>query len=82
MPSIHCEYCLLTDLVYLSLILFRLFGITAIIQTNETEPYSLGLQPDISWPVFTNPMVLLLLYYTLVALLHKWVNITEEEEVL
>uniref|UniRef100_A0A674EEG5 Piezo-type mechanosensitive ion channel component 2-like n=1 Tax=Salmo trutta TaxID=8032 RepID=A0A674EEG5_SALTR len=59
----------------------RLFGITAVIQTNETEPYSLGLQPDISWPVFTNPMVLLLLYYTLVALLHKWVNITEEEEV-
>ncbi|XP_035595477.2 piezo-type mechanosensitive ion channel component 2-like [Oncorhynchus keta] len=58
----------------------RLFGITAVIQTNETEPYSLGLQPDISWPVFTNPMVLLLLYYTLVALLHKWVNITEEEE--
>uniref|UniRef100_A0A8C8MMR9 Piezo-type mechanosensitive ion channel component n=1 Tax=Oncorhynchus tshawytscha TaxID=74940 RepID=A0A8C8MMR9_ONCTS len=60
----------------------RLFGITAVIQTNETEPYSLGLQPDISWPVLTNPMVLLLLYYTLVALLHKWVNITEEEEVL
>uniref|UniRef100_A0A8C7UJ22 Piezo-type mechanosensitive ion channel component n=1 Tax=Oncorhynchus mykiss TaxID=8022 RepID=A0A8C7UJ22_ONCMY len=60
----------------------RLFGITAVIQTNETEPYSLGLQPDISWPVFTNPMVLLLLYYTLVALLRKWVNITEEEEVL
>ncbi|XP_036801684.1 piezo-type mechanosensitive ion channel component 2 [Oncorhynchus mykiss] len=58
----------------------RLFGITAVIQTNETEPYSLGLQPDISWPVFTNPMVLLLLYYTLVALLRKWVNITEEEE--
>ncbi|XP_031660217.1 piezo-type mechanosensitive ion channel component 2-like [Oncorhynchus kisutch] len=58
----------------------RLFGITAVIQTNETEPYSLGLQPDISWPVLTNPMVLLLLYYTLVALLHKWVNITEEEE--
>ncbi|XP_055788849.1 piezo-type mechanosensitive ion channel component 2-like [Salvelinus fontinalis] len=58
----------------------RLFGITAVIQTNETEPYSLGLQPDISWPVFTNPMVLLLLYYTLVALLHKWVNLTEEEE--
>uniref|UniRef100_A0A673XM72 Piezo-type mechanosensitive ion channel component 2-like n=1 Tax=Salmo trutta TaxID=8032 RepID=A0A673XM72_SALTR len=40
---------------------------------------SLGLQADVSWPVFINPMVLLLLYYTLVALLHKWVYITEEE---
>ncbi|CAB1336250.1 unnamed protein product, partial [Coregonus sp. 'balchen'] len=57
----------------------RLFGITAVIQTNETEPYSLGLQPDVSWPVFTNPIVLLLLYYTLVALLHKWDTLEKSE---
>ncbi|CAB1329419.1 unnamed protein product [Coregonus sp. 'balchen'] len=43
---------------------------------------SLGLQADVSWPVFTNPIVLLLLYYTMVALLHKWVYITEEEDTL
>ncbi|XP_042155847.1 piezo-type mechanosensitive ion channel component 2 [Oncorhynchus tshawytscha] len=60
----------------------RLFGMTAFIQTNETEPYSLGLQADVSWPVFINPMVLLLLYYTMVALLHKWVYIPEEEDTL
>ncbi|XP_036842837.1 piezo-type mechanosensitive ion channel component 2 [Oncorhynchus mykiss] len=60
----------------------RLFGMTAFIRTNETEPYSLGLQADVSWPVFINPMVLLLLYYTMVALLHKWVYIPEEEDTL
>ncbi|XP_038863404.1 piezo-type mechanosensitive ion channel component 2-like [Salvelinus namaycush] len=60
----------------------RLFGMTAFIRTNETEPYSLGLQADVSWPVFINPMVLLLLYYTMVSLLHKWVYITEEEDTL
>nr|XP_046188657.1 piezo-type mechanosensitive ion channel component 2-like [Oncorhynchus gorbuscha] len=60
----------------------RLFGMTAFIRTNETEPYSLGLQADVSWPVFINPMVLLLLYYTMVALLHKCVYIPGEEDTL
>ncbi|XP_029912219.1 piezo-type mechanosensitive ion channel component 2 [Myripristis murdjan] len=57
----------------------RLFGMTGVIRTNSSEPYSLGLHSDVSWPDFINPLVLLLLYYTLVALLHKWVHITDEE---
>ncbi|XP_048873648.1 piezo-type mechanosensitive ion channel component 2 isoform X2 [Brienomyrus brachyistius] len=56
----------------------RLFGMTAIIQTNHSDPHSLRLQPDITWPVFINPLVLLLLYYTLVTLLKNWVP--EEED--
>ncbi|KAM9855188.1 piezo-type mechanosensitive ion channel component 2 [Aulostomus maculatus] len=60
----------------------RLFGMTGVIRTNSSDPYSLGLQPDVSWPDFINPLVLLLLYYTLVALLHKWVHITEEPMIL
>uniref|UniRef100_W5MGR7 Uncharacterized protein n=1 Tax=Lepisosteus oculatus TaxID=7918 RepID=W5MGR7_LEPOC len=57
----------------------RLFGMTAFIHTNESDPYSLGVHTDATWPVFVNPLVLLVLYYTLVALLHKWVHVTEEE---
>ncbi|KAM4570603.1 piezo-type mechanosensitive ion channel component 2 [Fundulus diaphanus] len=57
----------------------RLFGMTGVIRTNSTQPHSLGLHPHVSWPDFINPLVLLLLYYTLVALLHKWVHITEED---
>ena len=50
-----------------------------VIRTNSSDRHALGLHPQVSWPDFINPLVLLLLYYTLVALLHKWVHITEEE---
>ncbi|XP_070695122.1 piezo-type mechanosensitive ion channel component 2 [Pempheris klunzingeri] len=56
----------------------RLFGMTGVIRTNSSDRHTLGLHPHVSWPDFINPLVLLLLYYTLVALLHKWVHITEE----
>ncbi|XP_040908244.1 piezo-type mechanosensitive ion channel component 2 [Toxotes jaculatrix] len=56
----------------------RVFGMTGVIRTNSSDRHSLGLHPHVSWPDFINPLVLLLLYYTLVALLHKWVHITEE----
>lgn len=49
-----------------------------VIRTNSSEPHTLGLHPHVSWPDFVNPLVLLLLYYTLVALLHKWVHIMDE----
>ncbi|XP_078144364.1 piezo-type mechanosensitive ion channel component 2 [Centroberyx gerrardi] len=60
----------------------RLFGMTGVIRTNSSDPYSLGLHSHVSWPDFINPLVLLLLYYTLVALLHKWVHVTEEEDIV
>lgn len=51
---------------------------TGVIRTNSSNRHTLGLHPYVTWPDFINPLVLLLLYYTLVALLHKWVHITEE----
>ncbi|XP_071331067.1 piezo-type mechanosensitive ion channel component 2 [Trachinotus anak] len=56
----------------------RLFGMTGVIRTNTSDRHSLRLHPHVTWPDFINPLVLLLLYYTLVALLHKWVHIKEE----
>ncbi|XP_066558966.1 piezo-type mechanosensitive ion channel component 2 [Amia ocellicauda] len=56
----------------------RLFGMTAFIRTSISDPHRLGLHGDITWPVLLNPLVLLVLYYTLVALLHKWVHIPAE----
>ncbi|KAM7412257.1 hypothetical protein PAMA_021957 [Pampus argenteus] len=58
-----------------------LLGLAGVIRTNSSDPYTIGLQPHVVWPDFINPLVLLLLYYTLVALLHKWVHVTEEETV-
>ncbi|XP_075882351.1 piezo-type mechanosensitive ion channel component 2 [Nelusetta ayraudi] len=57
----------------------RLFGMIGVIRTNSSERHSLGLHHDVCWPDFINPFVLLLLYYTLLALLHKWVHITDED---
>ncbi|XP_068996597.1 piezo-type mechanosensitive ion channel component 2 [Embiotoca jacksoni] len=57
----------------------RMFGMTGVIRTNSSDPHALGLHSHVSWPDFINPLVLLQLYYTLVALLHKWVHITEED---
>lgn len=66
----------LVDLFFLPYFLMslflRLFGMTAFIHTNSSEPYSLGLHPDMTWPMIINPLLLLVLYYTLVALLQKW----------
>ncbi|XP_028841723.1 piezo-type mechanosensitive ion channel component 2 [Denticeps clupeoides] len=60
----------------------RLFGMTAFIRTNASDPHRLQLQPGSSWPIFVNPLVLLVLYYTLVALLHKWVHVAAEPIVM
>ncbi|KAF4070720.1 hypothetical protein AMELA_G00288690 [Ameiurus melas] len=57
----------------------RLFGMTAFIHTNSSEPYSLGLHPDMRWPMILNLLLLLVLYYTLVALLQKWALAATED---
>ncbi|CAH2303226.1 Hypothetical predicted protein [Pelobates cultripes] len=50
----------------------RLFGMTAIVQTNGTELWVVCLHQNLHWPDFLNPFILLILYYTLVMLLHQW----------
>ncbi|KAG2461806.1 PIEZ2 protein, partial [Polypterus senegalus] len=56
----------------------RLFGMTAFIQVNGSNNSTLQLHKDLTWPLLLNPLVLLVLYYTLVALLHKWDCVREE----
>ncbi|XP_056321992.1 LOW QUALITY PROTEIN: piezo-type mechanosensitive ion channel component 2 [Danio aesculapii] len=57
----------------------RLFGLTALIKTNMSEPYSLILHEDSSWPAVVNPLVLLLLYFSVMSLLHKWAHSVNQE---
>uniref|UniRef100_A0A8C2HIW5 Piezo-type mechanosensitive ion channel component n=1 Tax=Cyprinus carpio TaxID=7962 RepID=A0A8C2HIW5_CYPCA len=58
----------------------RLFGLTALIQTNMSEPYILALNDDGSWPAMVNPLVLLLLYFSVMSLLQKWTQSFEERQ--
>ncbi|XP_077314559.1 piezo-type mechanosensitive ion channel component 2-like [Lithobates pipiens] len=57
----------------------RLFGMTAIIRTNHTESWVIHLHQGLHWPIFTNPFMLLILYYTLVMLLQQWTQLPVEE---
>uniref|UniRef100_A0A668U3X8 Piezo-type mechanosensitive ion channel component n=1 Tax=Oreochromis aureus TaxID=47969 RepID=A0A668U3X8_OREAU len=56
----------------------RLFGMIGVIRSDTSNLHFLSVHTNVSWPDFLNPLVLLLLYYTLVALLHKWVHVTEK----
>ncbi|XP_073462492.1 piezo-type mechanosensitive ion channel component 2-like [Aquarana catesbeiana] len=53
----------------------RLFGMTAIIRTNQTESWVIHFHQGLHWPIFTNPFMLLILYYTLVMLLQQWTQL-------
>uniref|UniRef100_H3AU40 Uncharacterized protein n=1 Tax=Latimeria chalumnae TaxID=7897 RepID=H3AU40_LATCH len=59
------------DLVAPNDIYARLFGMSAFIRINVTEPWTLHIHSGLQWPVFVNPLLLLVLYYTLVGLLRQ-----------
>ncbi|XP_078092171.1 piezo-type mechanosensitive ion channel component 2 [Mustelus asterias] len=49
----------------------RLFGMTAVIKTNMSEPWQLMTHCGLHWPVILNPIVLLLLYYTIATIIRQ-----------
>ncbi|CAM5095655.1 unnamed protein product [Natator depressus] len=60
------------DLVPPDDIYARLLGMVALIKTNTTEIWKLQIHSGLSWPVFLNPLLLFVLYYSLVMLLQQW----------
>ncbi|XP_067856810.1 piezo-type mechanosensitive ion channel component 2 isoform X2 [Heptranchias perlo] len=52
-------------------ICMRLVGMTAVINTNMTEPWQLLTHHGLHWPVLLNPIVLLVLYYTVATLIRQ-----------
>nr|XP_055071604.1 piezo-type mechanosensitive ion channel component 2 isoform X1 [Misgurnus anguillicaudatus] len=60
----------------------RLFGLTALIQTNPSDPHNLTLHEDGGWPAIVNPLLLLILYFSLIGLLHKWTQSISEPVVV
>ncbi|XP_040288144.1 piezo-type mechanosensitive ion channel component 2 isoform X2 [Bufo bufo] len=52
----------------------RLFGVTSIVQTNCSSTWKFLANPDISWYHYTNPVMLLVLYYTLATLIRLWLQ--------
>ncbi|XP_034285335.1 piezo-type mechanosensitive ion channel component 2 isoform X3 [Pantherophis guttatus] len=52
----------------------RLFGITPVIQSNCSSTWKLITNQNLNWYHHTNPILLLLLYYTLATLIRLWLN--------
>ncbi|XP_058274705.1 piezo-type mechanosensitive ion channel component 2 isoform X2 [Hemibagrus wyckioides] len=52
----------------------RLFGISPIIKTNCSSTWKLIVYPGLSWHHFVNPIMLLVLYYTLATLIRLWLQ--------
>ncbi|XP_060088952.1 piezo-type mechanosensitive ion channel component 2-like [Heteronotia binoei] len=50
----------------------RLLGIVPLIKVNISVPWKLQVHSQLSWPMALNPLMLLVLYYTLVMMLQQW----------
>ncbi|KAK9980260.1 hypothetical protein ABG768_013637 [Culter alburnus] len=63
------------------------FGISSIIQTNCSSTWKLSVNSGLKWHHFVNPIMLLVLYYTLATLIRLWLQDpmimqeSEEEEI-
>lgn len=66
-----------TDLYYIFLMflfLNRLFGIKSVIQTDCSSTWKIIANPDLSWYHHANPILLLVMYYTLATLIRIWLQ--------
>ncbi|XP_070575876.1 piezo-type mechanosensitive ion channel component 2-like isoform X5 [Ptychodera flava] len=52
----------------------RLFGLTAIVIYDCDTPYQLQLDTELDWPVYVNPVVLLIYYWYLALLTCQWIQ--------
>eukprot|EP00061_Rhincodon_typus_P015232 g42792.t1 len=52
-------------------VVLKLLGMTAVIQTNMSAPWCLMTHHGLHWPVILNPIVLLVLYYTMATIIRQ-----------
>ncbi|XP_039701921.1 piezo-type mechanosensitive ion channel component 2 isoform X4 [Pteropus medius] len=52
----------------------RLFGIKSVIQTDCSSTWKIIANPDLSWYHHANPILLLVMYYTLATLIRIWLQ--------
>ncbi|XP_076004427.1 piezo-type mechanosensitive ion channel component 2 isoform X1 [Genypterus blacodes] len=57
----------------------RLFGISSIVQSDCTRTWKLIVNHNLKWFHFVNPIMLLVLYYTLATLIRLWLQEPIEE---
>ncbi|XP_038602670.1 piezo-type mechanosensitive ion channel component 2 [Tachyglossus aculeatus] len=58
----------------------KLFGITSVIQTDCSSTWKIVVNPKLSWYHHANPILLLVMYYTLATLIRLWLQEPLEDE--
>ncbi|XP_051543569.1 piezo-type mechanosensitive ion channel component 2-like isoform X1 [Myxocyprinus asiaticus] len=58
-----------------------LFGISPVVQTDCLHTWMFKVNPDLEWHHFVNPIMLLVLYYTLATLIRLWLQESEDVQV-
>uniref|UniRef100_A0A672M614 Piezo-type mechanosensitive ion channel component 2-like n=1 Tax=Sinocyclocheilus grahami TaxID=75366 RepID=A0A672M614_SINGR len=78
---LHCNMLLMDFIMnecYLSHLLLSLFGISPVVQTDCSHTWMFRVNPDLEWHHFVNPIMLLVLYYTLATLIRLWLQESED----
>ncbi|KAM4689740.1 piezo-type mechanosensitive ion channel component 2 [Discoglossus pictus] len=52
----------------------RLFGVTSLVQSNCSSTWKFITNPNLKWYHYVNPVMLLVLYYTLATLIRLWLQ--------
>lgn len=52
----------------------RLFGVSSLIQTSCSSTWKIITNPKLEWHYHVNPILLLVLYYTLATLIRLWLH--------
>ncbi|XP_067291682.1 piezo-type mechanosensitive ion channel component 2 isoform X2 [Pseudorasbora parva] len=55
-----------------------LFGISPVVKTDCSHTWMFKVNPDLPWHHFVNPIMLLVLYYTLATLIRLWLQESED----
>ncbi|XDV46792.1 hypothetical protein PO909_016629 [Leuciscus waleckii] len=58
-----------------------LFGISPVVKTDCSHTWMFTVNPDLPWHHFVNPIMLLVLYYTLATLIRLWLQESEDMQV-
>ncbi|XP_060075477.1 piezo-type mechanosensitive ion channel component 1-like [Ylistrum balloti] len=56
------------------LLISRILGLTGVIQTNCSQPWTIEYNDPYNWPHFVNPAIILALYVTAAAGTRQWIN--------
>lgn len=59
---------------HLSVCLHRVFGFSPVVQINCSHTWKLIVHSDRKWYHFVNPIMLLILYYTVATLIRLWLQ--------